>query len=117
VYYSPTEPAVRSLSFESFLMTLSQNIVYFCEVRWLSRGKMLRRFWELTDEVIKFLRSKNKDTEVALISNPAWQTDLTLLVAVTQHLNDLNLKLQGKNQLVCQLANHVSAFRAKLQLS
>ncbi|KAL3857057.1 hypothetical protein ACJMK2_011753 [Sinanodonta woodiana] len=46
----------------------------------------------------------------------AWQADLTFLVDMTQHLNDLNLKLQGKHQLVCQLANHISAFRTKLQL-
>ncbi|KAL3854966.1 hypothetical protein ACJMK2_014201 [Sinanodonta woodiana] len=46
----------------------------------------------------------------------AWQANLTFLVDITQHLNDLNLKLPGKNQLVCQLANHISAFRTKLQL-
>ncbi|KAL3876875.1 hypothetical protein ACJMK2_034657 [Sinanodonta woodiana] len=35
---------------------------------------------------------------------------------MTQHLNDLNLKLQGKNQLACQLANHIWTFMTKLQL-
>jgi len=68
-----------------------------------------------TVHIINSQRSKNKITEVASLSNPAWQADLTL-VNVTQHLNDLSLKLQGKNQLVRYLANHVAAFRTKLQL-
>ena len=86
-------------------------------MHWLSRGKMPKRFWELIEEVIEFLRSKtNKDKEVVTMTDQAWQTDLTFVVDMTQHLNDLNLKLQGKNQLVCQLANHISTFRTKLQL-
>ncbi|KAL3841521.1 hypothetical protein ACJMK2_019654 [Sinanodonta woodiana] len=50
------------------------------------------------------------------MTDPAWQADLTFLVDMTQRLNDLNLKLQGKYQLICQLANHIWAFMTKLQL-
>ena len=85
--------------------------LFTCEVRWLSRGKTLQRSWELIEEVIEFLRSKtNKDTEVVTMVDPAWQADLTFVFDMTQHLN---LKLQGKNQLVFQLANHISTFRTK----
>jgi len=42
------------------------------------------------------LEAKTK-LEVASLRTPAWQSDLTFLFDVTQHLNDLNLKLQGKN--------------------
>ena len=77
---------------------------------------MFKKLWELIEEIIEFLRSKmNKDAEVVTITDPAWQADLTFVVDMTQHLNDQNLKLQGKNQLVCQLANYISAFRTKLQ--
>ena len=47
--------------------------------------------------------------------DPAWQADLTFVVDMTQHLNDLKLKLEGKNQLVFQLANHISTFRTQFQ--
>ena len=52
----------------------------------------------------------NKDTEVVTMTDPAWQADLTFVE------DDLNLKLQGKNQLVCQRANYISAFKTKLHL-
>ena len=48
--------------------------------------------------------------------DPAWQADLTFVVDMTQDLNDLNLKLQGKNQLGFQLANHIWNFRTKFKL-
>ena len=51
---------------------------------------MLNRFLELIEEVTEFLRSKNKDTEVATMTDPAWQTYLTFLVDMTRRLNDLN---------------------------
>ena len=37
------------------------DLLYFCEVRWLSRGKMLDRFFELLKEINQFLLSKNID--------------------------------------------------------
>jgi|SRR5688572_17807409 len=62
------------------------------------------------------MRNKKKDAELASLTDKAWLADLTFLVDVSQHLNDLNLILQGDNQLVCHLVNHVSAFRTKLKL-
>jgi hypothetical protein len=38
------------------------------------------------------------------------------LTDLTQHLNELNIKLQGKDQLVTQLYSVIKAFEAKLKL-
>ena len=44
-------------------------------------------------------------------------TDLTFLVDITQHLADLNLKLQGKNQLLAnKMFEHIQLFNRKLEL-
>ena len=43
-------------------------------------------------------------------------TDLTFLVDITQHLADLNLKLQGKNQLANKMFEHIQLFNRKLEL-
>jgi hypothetical protein len=49
-------------------------------------------------------------------SNEDWISDFAFLVDMTQHLNDLNLQLQGRNQLVNDIFTHVNAFEVKLPL-
>ena len=41
---------------------------------------------------------------------------LAFLVDLTSHLNELNLQLQGKNQLIHEMWKHILAFETKLQL-
>ena len=55
-----------------------------------------------------------KDHHVPELQNESWQIDLAFLVDITTHLNELNTKLQGKNQLVTQLYEHIKAFQLKL---
>ena len=42
--------------------------------------------------------------------------ELAFLTDITQHLSNLNLKLQGKSQLVNKLFEHICAFEKKLEL-
>ena len=41
---------------------------------------------------------------------------MAFLVDITGHLNDLNLKLQGKNKLFPDLVNDINAFKMKIKL-
>ncbi|MCJ8731192.1 hypothetical protein PDJAM_G00196560 [Pangasius djambal] len=84
------------------------------EVRWLSRGSVLRRFYSLRSEIDQFL--KEKDRPLHELSDPLWLADLAFLVDLTEHLNTLNKNLQGKDQLVPQLHAHMKAFCVKLRL-
>lgn len=45
-----------------------------------------------------------------------WMNDLAFLLDITNHLNNLNLKLQGNNKLFTNLCNEVSSFQMKLTL-
>lgn len=90
------------------------DLLYYCEVRWLSRGEALKRFADLIDEIIPFLEERGKQTR--MLNEISFKCDLAFLVDVTAHLNDLSKKLMGKNQFVNQMANAVSAFKLKLQL-
>ncbi|GBP08086.1 hypothetical protein EVAR_2891_1 [Eumeta japonica] len=36
------------------------DVIYYCEVRWLGKGKMLKRFYKLRNEIADFMQIKNK---------------------------------------------------------
>ena len=93
------------------------DLVLHCEVRWLFRGQVLNRFWKLKNTVHDFLEEKNElPEERALFCDNNWLFDLAFLVDVTSHLNDLNLRLQGKSKLFPSLVNDINAFKMKLKL-
>ena len=103
--------------FKAFLDELDSeysDVVYFSAVRWLSRAATLKRFWNLRQEIKFFMESKRQN--VAFLSNENWVNDLAFLTDITQHLSDLNLKLQVKGQLVNKIFEHICAFEKKLEL-
>ncbi|KAL4142782.1 hypothetical protein QTP88_005187 [Uroleucon formosanum] len=83
-------------------------------VRWLSRGKVLSRFFELRNEIEIFLIDKNRP--LPLLTDSEWVWKLAFLVNITKYMNDFNLKLQGKDVLICDVYTLVKAFRQKLIL-
>ena len=78
------------------------------------RGAMLQRVYQLRVELANFLREKGMN--VPEFSDAKWITDFAFLVDITNHLNMLNLKLQGRNQFINVLYDHIYAFEVKLQL-
>ena len=74
------------------LNTTHQDLVYFSEVRWLSKGGMLRQFYKLREEVANFL--KFKEHPIAEMEDENWLCELAFLVDITVHLNELNTQLQ-----------------------
>ncbi|XP_014785136.1 general transcription factor II-I repeat domain-containing protein 2B-like [Octopus bimaculoides] len=103
--------------FEAFLEEIDSNfcdLPYYTEVRWYSCGNVLFRLYKLRREKDFFLTEKNKADPQ--LSDPSWLSKLSFLVDVTSHMNELNLELQGKNKLVCDLYGIITAFRRKLSL-
>ena len=82
--------------FRAFLEEIEsdyKDVLYFTEVRWLSKGNVLTRFSELRAEVKGFMEKDGVD--VPVLSDPKWPMDLAFLVDITYELNVLNKKLQG----------------------
>jgi hypothetical protein len=89
-------------------------VLYHTEIRWFSRGKLLKRFFELRHEIEIFLIEKQKFHEK--LSNWEWLWDLAFLAYITHHVNHLNTRLQGKGRLVCDMFSDVKSFQPKLKL-
>ena len=106
----------RALCHRQFQQFLLDNqaeygdVVYHNDVRWISRGSALQRFYSLRKEIRQFLEKKGQ------LSVPVWLVDFGFLVDVTRHLNALNTSLQGENAVVSQMYSHIKAFGTKLQL-
>uniref|UniRef100_H2YR08 HAT C-terminal dimerisation domain-containing protein n=1 Tax=Ciona savignyi TaxID=51511 RepID=H2YR08_CIOSA len=55
--------ALNHRQFQQFLEDVEAecgDLIYYCEVRWLSKGKMLKRFYDLRDEIATFMDTKGK---------------------------------------------------------
>lgn len=104
-----------------FLQDLSAecyDIPLHSEIRWLSAGKTLKAFFSIRNEVCQFLEANGKvdDETIKRLKNEEWLCTLAFLTDITEHLNTLNLKLQGRKQNICQLVSHIEAFRKKVTI-
>ncbi|KAK9526369.1 hypothetical protein VZT92_015074 [Zoarces viviparus] len=100
--------------FNAVSLSAHGDVLYYTEVRWLSRGRVLRRFYELLPEINAFLHSKDKT--VPELIDPEWKWHLVFLTDVTEMLNSLNVQLQGQGKLICDMYSHIKAFEVKLAL-
>ncbi|XP_030156147.1 general transcription factor II-I repeat domain-containing protein 2 isoform X1 [Lynx canadensis] len=90
------------------------SLLYYTEIKWLSRGLVLKRFFESLEEIDHFMSSRGKP--LPQLSSQDWIRDLAFLVDMTTHLNTLNMSLQGHSQVVTQMYDLIRAFLAKLCL-
>nr|KAF6353491.1 hypothetical protein mPipKuh1_010453 [Pipistrellus kuhlii] len=97
----------------SELDTQYGNLSYL-ELKWLSRGMVLKQFFELLEEIDFFMSSKGKS--VPQLRNKDWVKDLAFLVDIMTYVNMLDVALQGHSQMVTQMYHAVRSFLAKLCL-
>jgi hypothetical protein len=72
------------------------DLQYFTEIRCLSRGARLARFFTLQEEIGLFMEDKGRP--IRELNNTEWICDLAFLVDITQQLNGVNVRLQGQEQ-------------------
>ncbi|KMQ87159.1 scan domain-containing protein 3-like protein [Lasius niger] len=90
-------------------------LLFYCETRWLSRGKCLQRVYELRNEIAIFLEEENRE-EAENFRNDLFIMKLSYLVDIFEKSNILNLQFQGKNTHILQMNDKVNSFCRKLEL-
>lgn len=88
-----------------------ERLLLHTEVRWLSKGNCLRRFYDLYDTILEFLKSvdqimcnevENKRPDVAYLSD------------IFNKLNEINIKLQGNKMNLIKAKGIIMAFISKI---
>ncbi|GFS99051.1 zinc finger MYM-type protein 6 [Trichonephila clavipes] len=95
--------------------TVHSSLLFYCEARWLSRGKFLQRVYELRNEITIFLEEENLP-EAEKFRDGLFLMKLSYLVDIFEKLNILNLHLQGSNVHMFDTRDKINAFCRKLEL-
>ncbi|KAL1777072.1 zinc finger protein MYM-type protein 6 [Sigmodon hispidus] len=84
------------------------------EVRWLSRGRILTRLFELRHEIEILLNQKHSDLAM-YFHDKEWVAKLAYLADMFSLLNKLNSGLQGTMATLFNLYNKIDIFKKKLK--
>lgn len=76
------------------------------------------RLFEIRKETLTFLAENVKSSEGLRCSfeDQDFQMCFALLTDISTHLNDLNLKLQGKNKNIFEMISSIDGFKQKLEI-
>ena len=90
-----------------------KRLLLHTEVRWLSKGNCLNRFYKLFDTVVEFLQNKDDDLRENLLR---YKHDIAYLTDLFSKFNEVNLQLQGDEVNLIKAKSVISAFAAKVSL-
>lgn len=89
------------------------RLLHHTEVRWVSKGTCLTRFYNLFVSVIEFLGNKDTGLRDNLITS---KNDIVYLTNLYKLYNDVNLKLQCDDLNLIKTKYIIATFVAKLLL-
>ncbi|XP_024597164.1 zinc finger MYM-type protein 6 isoform X2 [Neophocaena asiaeorientalis asiaeorientalis] len=91
------------------------NLPLHAEVRWISRGRILTRLFELRHEIEIFLNQNHSDL-AKYFFDEEWVAKLAYLSDIFSLINELNLSLQGSMTTLFNLYNKIDILKKKLKM-
>ena len=97
VNYIKTRP-LKARFFANLCHSLGSEhdaLLFHCETRWLSRGKVLARVFELKEEMRQFLQQESQTDLADQFGDECFLLKMAYMADMFAWLNSLNLKMQG----------------------
>ena len=91
-----------------------KGLKMYYNIRWPSRGLVLKRFVECFNEIKIFL--KNHDIFYQEMFDFKWVSNLMFFADFCEHLNGLNVKLQGGCKTLDVTFGYIKAFEKQLEV-
>jgi len=117
VNYTKTRP-LKSRFFKKLYEDMGAehtSLLYYSSARWLSRGYMILRTFELREEIYVFIKEEGHK-HASEFSNKEFLIKLAYSCGIFDKLNALNTSLQGINMHLLKSMEKILAFIKKLKL-
>jgi hypothetical protein len=114
INYIKTRP-VKSRIFEQLSKAMRAEhttLLLHTEIRWLSRGKALRRVVELQNQLLLFFEDEKPEYSKHF-EDTFWCAKLAYLAEIVDKLNTLNESMQGKEESLISASNKITGFYKK----